>query len=506
MKNISKRFADVQANEEVCFDVERGEVHALLGENGAGKTTLMNILYGLYTPDRGEIYLDGISVQISSPRKAIELRIGMIHQHFMLIPQLSVAENIILGFPLSRGPLLNIKKAEDQIEEISKKYELSINPKILVGRLSVGLQQRVEILKALYRNIDLLILDEPTSVLTPLEVEALFNIIRRLTQEGIAVIFISHKLKEVMTVSHRITVLRRGRTIETVRTVETSPNRLAKMMVGEEVKLDLEKTAPQRGKKLLEIYDLWAAGEHEGKPILKNVSFDLHRGEILGVAGVDGNGQSELAEAITGLRLPMRGKVVLDGVDITLLSPRKRIDLKLSYIPPDRHQGLITDFSIAENLILKSFRTPSFSRRGFLLNDERIHAYADRMIENFNIKAPHRDYQTSSLSGGNQQKVTLARELSGNPYLLIAVQPTRGLDIASTKYVHQSIVDHRQRGGATLLISTELDEVISLSDRIAVMFEGEIMDILPGGEQVDLVYLSLLMAGVKKRMSSVQAL
>lgn len=498
MRHISKRFGDIQANDDVCFDVDRGEVHALLGENGAGKTTLMNILYGLYTPDEGEIYLAGRPVRISSPHKAIELRIGMIHQHFMLIPQLKVAENIILGLPSPREPLLNLKEAENQIQEISKRYDLSIDPKIPVARLSMGLQQRVEILKALYRSIDLLILDEPTSVLTPLEVEALFNIIGRLSREGIAIIFISHKLNEVLTISERITVLRRGQVVGTLRREETSATDLARMMVGGEVKLDLEKNPTQRGGKLLEIEHLSAAGQRGGKPVLKNISLDIHGGEVLGVAGVDGNGQNELAEVITGLRKPTQGKIIMNGVDITHLSPRERINFGLSYIPSDRQQGLIMDFSVAENLVLKNFRSPPFCKSGGLLNFQEICTYADRMIQAFNIKVPHRDYQTSLLSGGNQQKVALARELSGNPRLLVAVQPTRGLDIASTKYVHQCILDHSKRGGATIFVSTELDEVISLSDRIAVMFEGEIMDVLPGGKQVDLEYLSLLMAGVRR--------
>lgn len=498
MRNVSKRFDDVLANNQVCFAVERGEVHTLLGENGAGKTTLMNILYGLYTPDEGDIYLDGKPVRISSPHKATELHIGMIHQHFMLIPRLSVTENIILGLASSRPPLLRLKLAEENVENISKRYELSIDPKALICQLPVGMQQRVEILKALYRKTDLLILDEPTSVLTPLEVEALFKIIRRLIQEGLAVIFISHKLNEVMAISDRITVLRQGNVIATLKNVDTDLNQLASMMVGKEMTLSLERPPARKGKKSLEVRNLSTDVEQGVKQVLRNISFDIHEGEVLGIVGVDGNGQDELAEVIAGLQPSIDGQILIHGVDVTYLPPRKRIEMKLGYIPSDRQRvGLIMDFSVAENLVLKKFRDPPFSRRRLLLIAKNIYSNGARMIREFNIKVSHGKARASFLSGGNQQKVILAREISAKPDVLIAMHPTRGLDVASTKYVHQCLLDHREKGGATLFISTELDEVIAISDRIAVMFEGEIMGVLPGVKDVDLEQISLMMAGVR---------
>ena len=497
MKNISKQFGEVIANDRICFDLERGEVHALLGENGAGKTTLMNILYGLYTHDAGEIYLDGKLVKVSSPHEAIEHNIGMIHQHFMLIPRLSVTENIILGLPSPNPPFLVIKQAEKEVDDIARKYDLRINPKTIVSQLSVGLQQRVEILKALYRKSDLLILDEPTAVLTPLEVEALFNIIRRLKNDNLAVIFISHKLNEVMRISDRITVLRRGRAIATLEPHETDPNHLAEMMVGREMTFGLEKRPQKKGKKILEVRGLSAESKRLRKPILKGISFDIHGGEILGLAGVDGNGQSELADIIAGLRPSSKGQILINGEDITHLTPKRRIERRLGYIPADRQQmGMIMDLSVAENLVLKSFRDAPISMHRILLSAKNIYSNADQMIKLFDIKVSHGKVKTSFLSGGNQQKVILAREFSGKPDVLIAMQPTRGLDVGSTKYVQQYILEHRDLGGATLLISTELDEVVAISDRIAVIYEGEIMGILAHQEKNDLERISLMMAGI----------
>lgn len=499
MKNIFKRFGDVIANDHIWFDVERGEIHTLLGENGAGKTTLMNILYGLYTPDKGDIYLDGKLVRISSPLEAIKQNIGMIHQHFMLIPRLSVTENIILGRSSSNPPLLKIKQAEKEINHIAQKYELQIDPKIIVSELSVGLQQRVEILKALYRKTDLLILDEPTSVLTPKEVRSLFKIIHRLTDDGLAVIFISHKLKEIMYISDRITILRRGRTIGTLQAQEADPNKLANMMVGKEMTFDIQKSPLKKRKKLLEIIELSDKSVHGGESVLKNVSFDLYGGEILGIAGVDGNGQKELAEVIAGLRHSSKGKILIHGDEVTHLSPMKRIEKKLGYIPADRQRvGMITDLSVAENLVLKNFRETPFSKRRILLSRKNIDKNADLMIKSFNIKVNHGKVKTYFLSGGNQQKVVLAREISGKPDVLIAMQPTRGLDVISTKYVHQCILEHRESGRATLFISTELDEIIAICDRIAVIYEGEIMGILSGEENTDLERISLMMAGIRE--------
>ena len=495
-RNICKRFADVVANDHVSLDVERGEVHALLGENGAGKTTLVNILYGLYTPDEGEILLEEKTVRISSPQEAIERHIGMIHQHFMLIPRLSVAENIILGLPSSRPPFLQIKQACEEVEKIGRKYDLYVDPRALVSELSVGLQQRVEILKALYRKIDLLVLDEPTSVLTPLEVSSLFKVIRRLTQDGLAVIFISHKLNEVISISDRITVLRKGKVVGTLRNFDTDPGQLARMMVGKEIGLFLEKPPAQLGECLLEVCHLKAEGSHGGKHVLNDVSFQIRRGEILGIAGVDGNGQGELAQAIAGLFPLSEGKILISGIDVTHFPPRKRSENKLSYIPADRQRvGTILDFSVGENLVLKNFRDPPFSWKKILLKGKEIGLNGDRMITKFDIKTSNANVRLSSLSGGNQQKVILSRELSSRPDVLIAVQPTRGLDVGSTKYVHECILDHRRRGGATLYISTELDEILGISDRIAVIYEGEIMGILGAGESIDLEQVSLMMGG-----------
>ncbi len=502
MKNISKRFGDVQANRGICFAVERGEVHTLLGENGAGKTTLMNILYGLYAPDEGEIRLSGKPVNITSPHKAIELRIGMIHQHFMLIPNLSVAENIVLGLPSRRPPLLMRREAERGIGEISRKYQLDVDPKALICQLPVGTQQRVEILKALYRKIDLLILDEPTSVLTPLEVESLFKIIRRLIKDGLAVIFISHKLNEVMKISDRITVLKQGQLVGTKMAAETSASDLANMMVGKPVGLAGARNSPRIGRPLLQVRNISVTNRRSHKPILRNVSLEVREGEVLGIAGVDGNGQDELAEIIAGLRSGEEGEILIDGVDVTRSSPSRRINMGLAYIPSDRQRvGLILGLSVSENLILKTFKRPPFCVHGYFLHRQAMIANSEAMIKAFDIKVEKGMTKVVMLSGGNQQKVVLAREMTGKPLVLLAVQPTRGLDIGATKYVHQCILDHRERGGATLLISTELDEILALSDRVAVIYEGGIMGILAGGEGVDLEETSLMMAGAKKRES-----
>jgi simple sugar transport system ATP-binding protein len=420
----------------------------------------------------------------------------MIHQHFMLVPHLSVAENIILGLPSLRPPLLNLREAEKQVDELARKYRLTIDSKTMVSRLPVGLQQRVEILKALYRKIDILILDEPTSVLTPLETTALFEIIGRLTKEGLAVIFISHKLNEVMAISSRITVLRRGRVVATTYSGETDPNRLAGMMVGKEVNFSLNRTPRKAGRKMLEVQHVTM--NTRGKPTLKDVSFDVCGGEIFGIAGVDGNGQVELAEAIAGLSPVSGGRILIDGRNVTHRSPRERIEKGLAYIPADRQRvGTIMDLSVEENLVLKSFCDPPYTRYRFFLRKKFIKANTDRMARTFNIKISSGSAAISSLSGGNQQKVILAREISGKPAVLIAVQPTRGLDVGSANYVHQRILEHREAGGATMLISTELDEVVALCDRFAIMYEGEIMDTVPGGEEINLEEVSLMMAGYR---------
>lgn len=502
MKNITKRFEDNLANNGIHFDVRHGEVHSLLGQNGAGKTTLMNILYGLYRPDDGEICLDGKPVKISSPGKAIEHHIGMIHQHFMLIPRLSVAENIILGFRSSRYPILDIKEAENRVEKISRKYELDVDPKAMIADLPVGVQQRVEIIKALFKKSRLLILDEPTSVLTPVEVGTLFKIINQLKQEGLSLIFISHKLKEVMSVSDRITVLRQGAAVDTLKKSDTNRDQLARMMVGREVKFRLEKSPVKKREKILEIKHLWADSEGSDVPLISDVSFDIHAGEVLGIAGVDGNGQNELAELITGLRAASKGNIIIKGLDVTNDSPRKRIERKLGYVPSDsRGVGMILGCSVAENMVLKHFCDPPFSRYRFFLNRKHIEHFANHKIKEFNISVNSCKSEVSTLSGGNQQKVCLAREIADKPDVLIVSQPTRGLDVASIEHIHECILRHREEGKATLLISSELDEIIALSDRIAVMYEGKIMGIIPVVENVDLEKISLMMAGVNEQDS-----
>jgi ABC-type uncharacterized transport system ATPase subunit len=500
MKRITKRFGENLANNCINFNVDHGEVHSLLGQNGAGKTTLMNILYGLYRPDEGQIFLDGNPVKISSPNKAIEHHIGMIHQHFMLIPRLSVTENIMLGFRSSRHPFLDMKEAEDRVEKISQKYELHVNPKTMIADLPVGLQQRVEIVKALFRKSNLLILDEPTSVLTPMEVGALFKVINKLRDEGLSVIFISHKLKEVMSVSDRITVLRQGAVIDTLKTSDTTPEQLARMMVGRSVRLQIQKSSVKRGKKILEIKNLCAHSEEKNVPLISDISLDIHAGEVLGIAGVDGNGQNELTELITGLRRASKGKILINGVDVTKDSPRKRIEMKLSYVPPDaRRVGLILGCSVAENMVLKKFRDPRFSWHRLFLNKKNIEHFAEDNIRYFNVTVNSCRSHVSTLSGGNQQKVCLARELSDEPDVLIVSQPTRGLDVASTAYIHEYILRHREEGKAILLISSELDEIMTLSDKIAVIYEGKIIGIVPAVEITDLEKISLMMAGVGRR-------
>ena len=493
MEEISKRFGPVLANDRISFSVRQGTIHALLGENGAGKTTLMNILYGLSRPDSGRILLRDRPVHFASPRAAIQHGIGMIHQQFMLVPPLTVAENIVLGLPPRRRVFLDLAAVESEIAHLSKVYRLDVDPRARIWQLPVGMQQRVEILKALYRKADLFILDEPTSVLTPAETGALFSIIRRLVAEGHSVIFISHKLEEVMRISDEITVLRQGRVVGTVPAAETSPDSLARMMVGREVIFRLDKTPARPGDVVLEVRDVHALNDRT-LPALRGVSFDLRRGEIFGIAGVDGNGQAELAEVITGLRPTTGGRILLKGLDATHLSPRSRIAQRLAYIPADRHRfGVILDFSVADNLVLKDFYRPPFSR-GALLDRGAIADHARTLAERFDIRMTNIHQPVRQLSGGNQQKVVLAREASGVPDLINAVQPTRGLDVGAAEFVLRTILAQRDAGAAVLYISTEIDEVLSMSDRLAVLYNGEIMGIVRP-QEVSLEEISLMMAG-----------
>jgi ABC-type uncharacterized transport system ATPase subunit len=497
MEGITKRFGAVLANDNLNLTVRAGTVHALLGENGAGKTTLMNILYGVHQPDSGHIVLRGQRVRLKSPRAAIRHGIGMIHQQFMLIPPFTVAENITLGLPPERGIFVDVRGVEQRVAQLSKMYGLDVDPQARVWQLPVGVQQRVEILKALYRRADLLILDEPTSVLTPAETEALFGVIRRLVADGHSVIFISHKLEEVMRISDEVTVLRLGRVVATERTAATSPEALARLMVGRDVILRLEKTPAQPDGIRLDIRNLQALNDR-GLPALRGISLTIARGEILGIVGVDGNGQSELAEVITGLRPATKGQILLSGKDITTIDPRDRITRGVAYIPADRHRfGVVVDFSMASNLVIKTFARPPFTR-GIILDQGAIGAHARAVAAQFDIRLASVHQRLRYLSGGNQQKVVLAREVSSRPEVLVAMQPTRGLDVGASEYVLRTILMQRDRGSAVLYISTELDEVLAISDRIAVLFDGQIMG-LARTSDFSLDEVGLMMAGALRK-------
>ncbi len=467
LEGISKSFGSFIANDNISLSVEPGKIHAILGENGAGKTTLMNIISGLYQPDAGQIYLQEKPVKISSSSAAIQLGIGMIHQHFMLVPQLTVTENIILG-TLNHWRL-NLRQKQQEIAALSQTYRLTVDPAAKVGNLPVGAQQRVEILKVLYRKAKLLILDEPTAVLTPKEVESLIAILRQLAADGHTIIFISHKLDEVMNLCDTVTVLRRGKVVANTTTKEATPQQLAELMVGREVALRLDKTPASPGKVVLSVQNLQVEDDR-GAIALRNVSFELRAGEILGIAGVDGNGQRELADAITGVRTVKRGKIEL----IQNPSPQALV----GYIPEDRQKmGLVLQFNIAQNLILKAFKKLPFCRR-FLLQKQAISNNAKSAMQEFDIRATSEGVKVSQLSGGNQQKVVLARELAREPMLIVAMQPTRGLDVGATEAVQLQLLAQRDRGAAILYISTELEEVMAISDRIAVMYTGEFVGVL----------------------------
>jgi ABC-type uncharacterized transport system ATPase subunit len=493
-KEITKQFPGVLANDHVNFDLRKGEIHALLGENGAGKTTLMNILYGLYQPDSGEIMVNGKPAVIHSPKDSIALCIGMVHQHFMLIPVFTVAENIMLGEETIRyGMVLDQKTVSRQVHELSQQYGLEVDPDELVEQLSVGVQQRVEIVKALYRNAQILILDEPTAVLTPQEADELFVIMRQLTQRGVSIIFITHKLKEVLAVADRITAMRRGQVVGTTTPAETDEHGLAAMMVGREVILTVEKEPAKPGEVVLNVENLSIVDER-GVEVVRDLNLQVCAGEILGIAGVQGNGQTELVEALTGLRKRKSGKVVLNGKEIPEMHPRLNVEAGQAHIPEDRHKhGLVLGFDIADNEVLCTYYQPPFAH-GLQRDFKAVLDNAVKLIERFDIRTPSPLLPAKKLSGGNQQKAIVARELSRPIKLLVANQPTRGLDVGSIEYIHRQIVEMRDRGVAVLLVSAELDEITSLSDRIAVMFHGQIVATMDA-DKASRAELGLLMAG-----------
>jgi len=493
LEGIVKRFPGVVANDGVDLDVRRGEIHCLLGENGAGKTTLMRILYGLYQPDEGRIILHGEPARITSPKSALAHRIGMVHQHFHLVATLSVQENIVLGLSEGSGPFLRSKATRARIERLAEEYGLQVDPAAKVWQLSVGQQQRVEILKALYRDAHILIMDEPTSVLTPQEVDSLFGTLRTLVDDGLTIIFITHKLDEVMEVSDRVTVLQKGKTVATVNTADTSKTELARLMVGREVVFRLEKRTQEHGEVVLEVSDLHASNDR-GLPALRGVSFDLHASEILGVAGVSGNGQHELSEVLTGLRRTTKGSAFIETKDLTGCSAREIADMGVAHVPTERIRvGTVPSMSVRENLILKSYRTSEYSR-WMLLDEKAAERNARRAMQEYEISAPHDGTSAGNLSGGNIQRLVLARELCGSPRFIVAAHPTYGLDVGATEQVRQVLLDQRDEGAGILLISEDLDEIMQLSDRILVLYEGEVMGIVTC-EEANIDEIGLMMAG-----------
>jgi len=494
MRGITKQFPGVLANSNVDFSVREGEIHALVGENGAGKSTLMNILYGLIHPDSGEILINGKPAHITGPRDAIALGIGMVHQHFMLIPVFSVGENIMLGRePVAAYDFYDRARARRAITDLTKKYGLALDPDARMSDLPVGLQQRAEIVKVLYRGANILILDEPTGVLTPQETKDLFVVLRDLVKAGKTIIFISHKLKEVLDISDRITVMRRGRVVGHLTTKNTSEEEIATMMVGRAVLLRVDKKPAKPGAVVMRVENVTASSDR-GVPALKGVSFELRQGEILGIAGVEGNGQSELMEVLAGTRKTTGGHILLGDRDITTYDARTERDAGVAFIPEDRRgTGLVLSFSIAENSILGRERAPRFSWRNFILKLVAIREWARRLVKEYDVRTPSIDVAARNLSGGNQQKVIVAREMASKPKVLLAAQPTRGVDIGAIEFIHRQIVKERDEGTAVLLVSAELDEVRSLSDRIAVMYEGRIVSI--EGPDTPEERLGLLMTG-----------
>ena len=494
MLNIRKEFGTFVANDNITLQLRKGEIHALLGENGAGKSTLMNVLFGLYQPEGGEIRVRGEKVNIENPNIANDLGIGMVHQHFMLVEKFTVTENIILGLEPKNGVTIDRAAARKKVMEISEQYGLRIDPDAKIEDISVGMQQRVEILKTLYRGADILIFDEPTAVLTPQEIQELIQIMKRLIAEGKSIILITHKLKEIMQVADRCTVIRRGRYIGTV-DVDDKINEdgLAEMMVGREVNFDAEYSKADPQQVVLDVQGL-VVKDSRGLEVVEGLDLQIRAGEILGIAGIDGNGQTELIEAITGLKKPESGKVMLNGKDVTGHLPRKMTEAGIGHIPQDRHKhGLVLDYSIRDNMVLQTYYKEPFSKRG-LMNYKAVAEKAKALIEKFDVRTPSVDVPARALSGGNQQKAIIAREVDRSPDLLIAAQPTRGLDVGAIEFIHEQLVKEREKGRAVLLISFELDEILHVSDRIAVLYEGKIVGIRDPKETTE-QELGFLMAG-----------
>lgn len=493
MREITKIFGEFVANDKINLELRKGEIHALLGENGAGKSTLMNMLAGLLEPTSGEIVVNGKSEKLDSPSKAASLGIGMVHQHFMLVEAFTVAENIILGSEVTNKGVLDLKKANADILELSERYGLAVDPTAKVEDISVGAQQRVEILKTLYRGADILIFDEPTAVLTPAEILELMDIMKALVKEGKSIILITHKLDEIRAVADRVTVIRRGKSVQTV-SIEGATNKdLAEMMVGRSVSFVTEKEEAQPKEVVLQISDL-VVNENRGVPAVKELSLDVRAGEIVGIAGIDGNGQSELIQAITGLRKVKSGSIKIKGQEVVGLSPRKITEMNVSHVPEDRHRdGLVLEMMLSENIALQTYYKEPLSKNG-VLNYNQINSYARKLMEEFDVRAANEIVPASALSGGNQQKAIIAREVDRNPDLLIVSQPTRGLDVGAIEYIHKRLISERDKGKAVLVVSFELDEILNLSDRIAVIHDGKIQGIVKPSE-TNKQELGILMAG-----------
>ncbi len=497
MLNIRKEFPGIVANDNITLQLKKGEIHALLGENGAGKSTLMNVLFGLYQPEKGEIRVNGEKVHITNPNIANDLGIGMVHQHFMLVDTLTVTENIILGKEPTKLGQINLKDASEEIRKISEQYGLQVDPNAKIADISVGMQQRVEILKTLYRGANILIFDEPTAVLTPQEITELINIMKRLIQEGKSIILITHKLKEIMEVCDRVTVIRRGQGIGTVDVASTNENELASLMVGREVVFKTEKVDSQPKQDVLKIENLTVKDARNVSAVNK-LNLTVRAGEIVGIAGVDGNGQTELIEAITGLRKIDSGTIKLNEKDITKLPPRKVTESGVGHIPQDRHKhGLVLDYPMDLNIVLQTYYKEPYSKLG-ILDFKAITKKAKELIAEFDVRTPSEKTLARALSGGNQQKAIIGRELDRNPDLLIAAQPTRGLDVGAIEFIHKRLIEHRDQGKAVLLVSFELDEIMNVSDRIAVMYEGEVVAIVDPKETTE-QELGLLMAGSNRK-------